>query len=345
MVSLNFVGDIGLFKEYQIKMIDPFIEINLPDSDYNIGNFEFIIPNNRLNYFFDVSGDYAVDYDYFKSLKMSRFNAFSLANNHCMDYGKEGIEDVINIFKKQNISYFGVGSEGFNILRFELKGISFAIIACVKSGRWSRTPEMSFGPDPYDTDKVISGIKSLKNKVNHVIVFPHFGTELVDVPNPADVKNARLMIDNGASAVIGHHPHIIQGIEYYMNGLIAYSLGSFIYIPENEVGYAKSQDKNRDFSICLKLEFDKDKITGSKAFYYKYDQGLKIPREYNEPNPYFDRLNKLIDSHDAYTKSIRQSLLKREIISFFERFKKAPFATLKHYLNYLKGKHLRKIFP
>jgi len=344
MVSLNFVGDIGLFKEYQNKRIDPFIEIKLPDSDYNIGNFEFIIPNNRKNFYFDVLDQYAVDYDYFKSLKLNCFNAFGMANNHCMDYGKEGIEDVIKIFERNNISYFGVGSNEFNVLKFKLKGISFAIIAFVKSGRWSRNTDIPFGPDPYDLDKIIYKIKSLKNFVNHIIIFPHFGTELVDVPNPDDVKNSRLMIDNGASAVIGHHPHIIQGIENYNEGIIAYSLGSFIYIPENEAGYNKSQNRNRDYSICLKLEFDSKRITGSKPFYYKYDQELRIPVESIEPNPYFDQLNKLIDSPEAYHKSIRQSLIKREIISFFQRFKKAPLATLKHYAGYLKIKHIKKIF-
>lgn len=343
MISINFVGDIALFKEFQNMKIDPFKEINLPESDYHIGNFEFIIPHKRNKYFFDVLDQYAIDYDYFESLNLNRFNAFGMANNHCMDYGREGVEDVINIFNKLCIPYFGVGFEDFNILKFELKGISFAIIAVVKNGRWSRNSEMPFGPDSYDIDKIIDKIKSLKEDVDHVIVFPHFGTELVDIPDPVDVKNSRVMIDNGATAVIGHHPHIIQGIENYKEGIIAYSLGSFIYIPENEEGFKNSQSENRDFSICLNLTFDKKKIIKTNPVNYKYDEKLKIPIELKERNPYFDQVNSLIDNHKAYYSRIRHDLLKREINSFYQRFKKNPLSTVKHYLEYFKFKHIKKI--
>lgn len=343
MVGINFVGDIALFKEFQNKKIDPFKQISLPESDYNIGNFEFIIPEKRNKYFFDVSDQYAIDFNYFESLNLNFFDAYGIANNHCMDYGKEGLEDVITVFKKNNISCFGVGFDDFNILRFEMKGVSFAIIAVVKTGRWSRNNEIPFGPDSYDIDRIINEIKSLQEKVHHVIVFPHFGTELVDIPDPIDVKNSRFMIDNGASAVIGHHPHIIQGIENYKEGIIAYSLGSFIYIPEYEEGFKFSQSKNRDFSICLNLTFDKKNIIKINPVYYKYDDKLKIPVKMKDRNPYFDQVNNSIDNSKAYYSRIRQELLKREINSFYQRFKKNPLSTTKHYLSYIKFKHLKKM--
>jgi 2',3'-cyclic-nucleotide 2'-phosphodiesterase (5'-nucleotidase family) len=343
MVKVNFVGDVSIFKEYQQLSIDPFKEIYLPESDYNIGNFEFVIPDNRDKYFFDVSEQYAVDFDYFRSLKLNRFNAFGIANNHCMDYGKEGVKDVINVLKENNIFCFGMGIEDFNILKFELKSISFAIIGVAKTGRWSRNSERLFGPDSYNIDKIIDKIKSLKEEVDHVIVFPHFGTELVDIPDPADVKNSRLMIDNGASAVIGHHPHIIQGIENYKDGIIAYSLGSFIYIPENEEGYKTSQNRNRDFSICLNLTFDRKRIIGTNPVYYKYDEKLKIPVPLKEREPYFDLVNSNIDNKKEYYTKIRRELLKREINSFYQRFRKSPLSTIKHYLSYIKLKHIKKI--
>lgn len=343
MVRLNFVGDIALFKEFQDRNIDPFKLIVLPESDYNIGNFEFIIPLKRDKYFFDVSDQYAVGYDYFTSLELNRFNAFSMANNHCMDYGWEGLEDVIKVFEKKGISSFGVGSDEFNILKFELNGISFAIIAVVKSGRWSRSAEIPSGPDPYNIDAIIEKIRYLKSSTNHVIVFPHFGTELVDIPDPDDVKNARLMIDNGATAVIGHHPHIIQGIENYKNGIIAYSLGSFIYIPENEGGYSRNQSKNRNFSICLNLSFNKDGIASAEPVFYRYDEKSSIPLLFEGRIPYFDEVNNLVNNSKAYYSRIRKELLSRELTGFYQRFKKNPFKTIKHYLSYLKFKHIKKI--
>ncbi len=344
MVSLNLVGDIGLFREYQSKGIDPFAEITLPDSDFSVGNFEFIIPNNRVKYFFDTQEEYAIDYEYFRSLNIKRFNAFSLANNHCMDYGREGVEDLIKVFEDQEINYFGIGEDEFNILKFKIHGITFALLGCVKKGRWSKSTEMPFGPDTYDPERVIFMIKSLKASVDHVIVFPHFGTELVDIPDPIDVEYSRQFIDNGAIAVVGHHPHIIQGIEKYNGGVIAYSLGSFIYIPENELGYSKAQGGDRDYSICLTLKFDNTKLIGIEPVYYRYDRELKIPVRTNNKNPYFNELNELIYNPKAYHRKVREVLLRRELISFFKRFKRSPFLTLKHYFNYFKISHIRKMF-
>ena len=344
MVSLNFVGDIGLFREYQSKGIDPFAEITLPDSDFCVGNFEFIIPNNRAKYFFDTQEDYAIDYEYFKSLNIRRFNAFGLANNHCMDYGREGVEDLIKVLEDQEISYFGVGENDFNILKFSIQGITFALLGCVKRGRWSKGPKMPFGPDTYDPEGIITMIHSLKANVDHVIVFPHFGTELVDIPDPIDVEHSRRFIDNGAIAVVGHHPHIIQGIEKYKNGVIAYSLGSFIYIPDNELGYSKDQGEKREFSICLTLKFDKTRLIGIDPVYYKYERDLKIPVKTNDKNPYFIELNRLIYNPKAYYKKVRKVLFRRELVSFFQRFRKSPFSTVKHYAKYLKISHIRKMF-
>jgi hypothetical protein len=162
MVKLNFVGDVGLFRLFQDRGIDPFNEINLPDSDFNTGNFEFIIPNNREKYFFDVSDLYTVDYDYFKTLSLTTFNAFGMANNHIMDYGKEGISDVINVFESKGIYYFGVGTDEFNVLMIDLKGILFAFIAVVKNGRWSKQKHGDFGPDSYNNDRLIYKIRFIK---------------------------------------------------------------------------------------------------------------------------------------------------------------------------------------
>lgn len=345
MVTINFVGDVSLFKVYEELEIDPFSAVFLPESDFNIANFEFIIPNNRRKNFFDVPDKYAVSYPYFKKLEVNRFNACSLANNHCYDYGEEGLNDVIHHLNRKNISTFGVGRENYNPLLFTINEITFAIIACAKKGRWSRK-ENSFGPDLYDFHSLVLAVEDYKKKADHVIVFPHWGTELVDVPDPADVKNARKLINAGASAVIGHHPHIIQGIELYSSGIIAYSLGSFIYTPENELGYSKTQGLNRNYSLCLQLTFDSEKVIQTKPFYYKYDQAKKIPlfEEGNQDlSNYVKELSNNINQPSTYTKKIRKVLLKREINSFIDRLRRNPFDTLVHYTKYLKLAHLKKL--
>lgn len=345
MVTINFIGDISLFKVYEELNIDPFSEIFLPKSDYNIGNFEFIIPNNRKKQFFDVPDQYSVSFPYFTKLRIDRFNAYGLANNHCFDYGEDGLNDVIKAFKDRHISSFGVGKKMYNPLLFTINNISFAIIACVKKGRWSRE-EGSFGPDLYDFTGLIQVVEDYKKNVDHVIVFPHWGTELVDVPDPADALAARKLIDAGASAVIGHHPHVIQGVESYNSGIIAYSLGSFIYIPENELGYSKTQNMERNYSMCLQLTFEDKKLIKSNAFYYRYNASKKIPvlaEENSELSEYVKELSININKHGLYAKKIRKVLLRREIKSFIARLKRNPYNTLTHYTKYLKVSHIKKL--
>ena len=345
MISINFVGDIALFGIFEEKEIDPFKEVKLPQSDYNIGNFEFIVPNNRKENFFDVSSKYKVSYKFFRGLRLNKFNAFSLANNHCMDYNIGGVLDVMDVLNEKRISSFGFGDKNFNLLTFNIKDVSFAVIAFVKDGRWSRNEEHSKGPDSYLVDDIINEIKHLKNSFNHVLVFPHWGTELVDVPDPNDVVNARAFIDAGATAVIGHHPHIIQGIENYNNGIIAYSLGSFIYVPDNEVGYSKSQGENRNYSICLNLKFDKIDLIEHTPVFYKYCNNTYIPKEinYSEIEAYFKEINTDINKEGLYSSKVRKGLVIREIKSFIYRFKSAPIKTIIHYVNYIKIDHFKKL--
>jgi len=327
-VEINFLGDIALFKKYELLNIDPLDKILLPKSDYNIANFEFIIPNNRNKYFYDVNPNYKISFEYLKQLNINKIQAYSLANNHSMDYGIEGLDDVKNILSDKNIKTFGFGNKRINPLLFEINGISFCIIGCVKNGRWSKIKNNNIGPDSYDKKIINEYIVKYKENVDHIIIYPHWGTELVEIPQEDDIKNAKEFIDKGASAVIGHHPHTIQGIEKYKDGIIAYSLGSFIYIPEEELGYTK-EPHERNYSICLNLKFSKNNIINSKPCFYKYDKNSKLPIKDNSKKiiEYFDYLNKNINNSNLYNKKVKSVLLKREIYAFFTRFKSNPLKT------------------
>lgn len=344
IAKLNFVGDIALFNIYEEKQIDPFVEIILPESDFNVGNFEFIIPNNRDKNFFDVSELYKISYEYFKSLAYNRFHLFSLANNHCLDYGEEGLQDVINAFQEKSVDFVGIGLNNFNSVSRNINGVIISFISFVKKGRWSRNNNVKLAPDSYLMKEIIQEIKNLKRKSDHVIVFPHWGTELVDVPALEDVKNARKMIDAGATSIIGHHPHIIQGVEKYKKGFIAYSLGSFIYYPRQELGFVKSHSNKRNYSICLNLELSKREINNLEIVFYELDYFLpKKVKGNNKIKPYFSEITSYIGQKKIYNQRLRKQLLKREVKSFFLRLKDNPYRTIIHYLNYIKLSHFKRL--
>jgi hypothetical protein len=344
-MKVNFTGDIGIFRSFERLGKDPFRETELPGADLNIGNFEFIIHKNRPKFFYDVQDHYSCSYNYFESLDAGKFGGLGLANNHCLDYGSEGVSDTLELLNRKGVRAFGYGSrQGYHAGEFEIDGIRVCIIACVKAGRWSRGKH-GFGPDPYDADAILNEIPECKKLCDHVIIYPHWGTELLEIPDQDDVINARKFIDAGASAVIGHHPHICQGIEKYGNGLIAYSLGSFIYIPEDELGY-RGGNENRNISVVLNVDFSKDSIRGYTAYYYRYDPASKLPglRSPGEVSEYASFLNSNIHNREAYNKQLKSVLLKREFHSFLQRFRKNPLATLVNYLKLLNPRNLKKLF-
>ena len=162
---------------------------------------------------------------------------------------------------------------------------------------------------------------------------------MVDIPSPRDIKNAHQLIDSGASAIIGAHSHIIQGIECYNHGIIAYGLGSFIYRPNEELGYIK--DKKREFSICLNLNFNENAIVSYKAYYYLLDN-KDVPRLLINPSKrelrYFLRLNKNFNNAIQHHLKKYITLLFRETYSLLLRFIINPRAAANHYILYLKDK-------
>jgi len=341
---INFVGDLAIFKKFESMGIDPFRDTEMPEADRYIGNFEFPVPDGRKKTFYDVQSAYCPSYSYFKNLKLDKFSFLGIANNHSMDYGHDGVLDTVAGIENKGVKTFGYSTiETFDILRFSVNGLNFAVIAFVKGGRWSRV-NFGYGPNHYDLEKILTLISELKTQVNHIIIFPHWGTELVAIPDPEDVKNARAFIDHGASVVVGHHPHVPQGIEDYNGGIIAYSLGSFIYFHEEELGYSEKK-WDRHFSISLNIEFSQNNVVGHAIHIYKYNKLTKLPElcSTGEFDYQFSEISRKIGNKKEYVTAIRKQLLLRELLSFFLRFKHDPVNTICYYFRYLKFSHLRKV--
>lgn len=344
MVKINFVGDVAIFREFENRNIDPFKSIKLPESSFNIANLEFPLPDNiTKKYYYDVDDNYRISDEFSRKLDLGLFHLYSLANNHIQDYGADGIKQTIDKVHDSGSSIFGVGVSQFNPFSCKIEDINFLFIGFVKRGRWNRK-EGCIGPDPYDMERLISLISSSKTKYDHIILFPHWGTELVDAPDPSDVENARKMIDAGASCVIGHHPHVSQGCEIYKEGIIAYSLGSFIYLPDFEKGNSDNSP-DRDVSICLNITFDKSSILSYTPYRYTLNRDLLTPDCTGDfrSNEQYNRLCSAIGNRSYYSKRVRSILLRRELASFISRFKDSPLYATTHYFGYIKPKHIKKI--
>jgi poly-gamma-glutamate capsule biosynthesis protein CapA/YwtB (metallophosphatase superfamily) len=155
------------------------------------------------------------DPSYTKILELGGIEAVNLANNHIHDYLEKGYTDTIAALKNQGIGYFGYDNQYLT----EVKGVK---IGALGFEGWQDTPQIR--------EKVSQAIKRLKDQgAQIVLVHYHWGIERQYVPNASQKSLARFTIDSGADLVLGHHPHVVQGIEEYNGKFIVYSLGNFMF--------------------------------------------------------------------------------------------------------------------
>lgn len=167
------------------------------------------------------------------ALKAAGFNVVSLANNHTLDYGADGLIQTIETLDAAGILHAGAGADlkaARQPALIQINGFKVAILA------YSMTlPENFFaGPDKPGTAfgheaHVRADVMSAREQADIVLVSFHWGQEGKTTLRDYQTRLGHIAIDAGASAVIGHHPHILQGIEQYKDGIILYSLGNFTF--------------------------------------------------------------------------------------------------------------------
>ena len=167
----------------------------------------------------------------------------SLANNHAFDYGIDGMHDTIKNLEKNNITPIGAGDnvdEAHKGVTKEINGRNITIFNFMDSENFAEysnevmpvATSDSPGYSAYNSS-VCKDIKEAHENSDCVIVFFHYGNEYSTSPNENQVKMSHEVIDAGADLVLGSHPHVPQGLEFYNGSMIFYSLGNFIFDQKN----------------------------------------------------------------------------------------------------------------
>lgn len=170
-----------------------------------------------------------------ESLKIAELDAVSLANNHVLDYGPQPLLDTIAALDKAGIGHAGAGADktaAWTPATIERNGATTAYLAfshIIPAGFIAQDDRAGFASGRMDMSLVEAAIREAKKTHDYVIVSFHWGVEYQDNPTAQQVENAHRAIDAGADMVLAHHPHVIQGVEFYKKGLIAYSLGDFVF--------------------------------------------------------------------------------------------------------------------
>ncbi len=156
-------------------------------------------------------------------LKNSNFKLINIANNHIQQHGESPFYNTIDILKQNKIKIIGVDDLQPQII--ESKGIKLGFFG------YSLRPEENNLKVLYSQDnkkKIISNINRIKKKVDYIIISLHWGDEYINLPSISQINFAHDIIDAGADVILGHHPHVLQPVEKYKGGIIAYSLGNFV---------------------------------------------------------------------------------------------------------------------
>ena len=183
-------------------------------------NLEGAVTDNGEHYPPAMSYDFAFHPDLIAELKNYNFNFFNIANNHLSDQGERGIEET-----GKNLDALGFISAG--CADRKIGECSSEILAL--SGRKIGLAGFSMVYGLLDQNKMENAVRKLASSTDQVIVNIHWGREYEHNFNATQRSVAHKLIDAGADIVIGHHPHVVQGMEIYKGKPIFYSLGNFIF--------------------------------------------------------------------------------------------------------------------
>ena len=167
------------------------------------------------------------------ALKETGIDVVSLANNHIGDWGREAMEDTFRRLLRADLQFTGGGwnkKEALTPVIFETKGrrVGFLGFSDVGPSDLGAGEALS-GIAIADAKTVENAVRQAKDLVDILVVSFHYGDEYQTKPNARQKMLSRLAIDSGAKLAIGSHPHVVQNIEEYNGGVIAYSLGNLIF--------------------------------------------------------------------------------------------------------------------
>lgn len=246
-VTISFAGDCSLgrlsvhgyegtfYEMYDLYGPSYFFQDVKPvfeSDDMTLVNFEGVLTDSDelVEKAYNIKGEE----EYKQILTEGNIEAVSFGNNHRIDYGQEGIDDTIAAFNEVNVKY--AYDDNYGIYETE-NGVTVGFVSV---------------NEVYDDTLVEryleEGIASLKQKqVDLIVACCHWGIELEHYPEAYQTELGKKCIDWGADIVVGTHPHVLQGFDYYKGKYIIYSLGNFCF-----GGNKNPKDKN---SMIVQAEF------------------------------------------------------------------------------------------
>jgi len=232
----------------------------------------------------------------------SGFNLVSLANNHTLDRGEQAIINSCNYWRSKDAYVSGSycsQNERDNIEIREKNGIKYALLSYTTWTNGLKVPGgKQYYLNIYNKELVKKDIESVRDKVDLLMVSMHFGSEYTHTPTNRQKQIASYLADLDVDIIIGHHPHVVQPIEYIGDTLVIYSLGNFI---------SAQRGVSRLTGLMVSLDVEKDNDTKKISFsnieaelLYTHSDYLKGSRTNFKVYPYTKLTEELLPNHKMY---------------------------------------------
>ena len=253
-------GDVLMERSERLGL-DPFqsIEPGLRSADLSVVNVEMAISDRGTPY--DKTFVFRAPPSAARRIAAGGVRVANLANNHAMDYGGDALADTIDLLEGAGVATIGAGRDIDEAYRYRILttdgGVSVAFVGAshivpANFAAGSSTPGIA-SAHPSDLARVLDTVRAAVAAADAVVAIVHWGIERDPCPNDAQRLLAQQLLDAGADAVIGHHPHVLQPVEFTGEKLVAFSLGNFIWDPRQHITGETG---------VLQIDFEGDRVAG-----------------------------------------------------------------------------------
>ena len=208
--------------------------------------------------------------DHIKGLSCVPFDIVTLANNHVFDYGIDAFRETADLLAGHDIKSVGAGLSREAATAPLLINVAETTIALISFSEGEDLTGATDGPGVFgwEIDAVAQAVKQARATADLVLVVCHAGVEYIPFPPPYLAKALQAVAAAGADLVVGHHPHVPQGIQIFHGVPIAYSLGNFVFYQPSDLAYRK-------IGYLLKARISAGELTGIRLVPYQIsDRGL-----------------------------------------------------------------------
>ncbi len=229
-------------------------------------------------------------------------SVMTLANNHIMDYGEQGLVSTMELLSANSIGFLGAGKDLNEATRpfiLEKGGLKIGLYACAEH-EFSIAEENRAGANPIDLFESFDQIANLKEECNYVIVLHHGGKEHFRYPSPDLQKVCRKMVKSGADLVICQHSHCIGSFEKFKDAMIVYGQGNFLFDRHDNEFWSTGLLIRAVFGEKMEVEFIPFNKKGNGVILSDPQAGETIITEFNSRSEHITSTDFVMNQYEKY---------------------------------------------